>query len=89
MYVTADSFGTQTSATLEDRWRTPEGDTCTVKYKALGLAPAVSCQVLDADEAPIKKPDGTFEVDPTLCNPAADPSKMRYTGSGISPSTNV
>ena len=88
VYVTPESFGTQTRADLEDVWRTPTGGTCTLRYKAYGLAPAASCQVLDENDEPVKNPDGTFRVDPTLCSPEADPSKMRYAGSGISPSAN-
>ncbi|MET0341216.1 MAG: hypothetical protein ABW252_09445 [Polyangiales bacterium] len=88
VYVTPASFGTQVRAKLSDRRVTPDGRVCTINYTARGLAPAVSCQVTDDDGNPVQKADGTFEVDPTLCNPEADPSKDRFTGSGISPTTN-
>ena len=85
VYVTPDSLGTQAVGIMEDVWRTPTGGTCTATYKAYALSPAVSCQV--DEEHPVRKADGTFDVDPTKCSPEAEPSKMRFTGSGISPST--
>jgi len=36
----------------------------------------------------MRNDDGTFMLDPTLCDTDANPDKGRYTGSGISPNTN-
>ena len=88
VYVTAASYGTQVEATLSDTRLTPTGESCTIRYKTLSLSPAVSCQKLDMDEAPIKNPDGSYEVDPTLCDSEANPKLDRFTGSGISPNTH-
>jgi hypothetical protein len=87
VYVTAASFGTQVDADLTDTRVVAPGQTCTIKYKTLSLSPAVSCQVVDDDGAPMKAPDGTYMVDPTLCSPEPDPAMGRFTGSGISPNT--
>jgi hypothetical protein len=74
VYVTTAYPGTQMTADLVYS----EGD-CSATYKVVGLWPAVSCGV-DEDG------NGQFEkVDPTLCDPAADPAAGRATGSGINP----
>jgi outer membrane receptor protein involved in Fe transport len=88
VYVTAASFGTQVEGTLSDARLTPTGDKCTIRYKTLSLSPAVSCQKTDDKGAPLKNPDGTFQVDPSLCASEANPALGRFTGSGISPNTN-
>lgn len=85
VYVTAATFGTQMDGDLTDTRVTDTGETCTTTYRALGLAPAVSCAALDADEAPIINADGTPQLDPSLCEPEADPDNGRVLGSGISP----
>jgi hypothetical protein len=85
VYLTAASFGTQVQADLVDTRKTPAGDSCTINYRTVSLAPAVPCTALDADGNPLTNPDGTPMLDPTLCDPDADPSKGRFTGSGISP----
>jgi hypothetical protein len=90
VYITADSFGTQVQADLEDRWVAPTGGTCTLTYKALGLSPAVSCAKTDPEtEVPLTNADGTFQVDPSLCSPDPDPAAGRYFGSGIGPSAKT
>jgi hypothetical protein len=86
VYVTADTFGTQMDGDLVDTRLTPTGDSCAITYKALGLAPAIPCGATDADGAPIINPDGTFQLDPTLCDPEANPAEGRPLGSGIGPS---
>jgi hypothetical protein len=78
VYVTADTFGTQMDGDLVDIRSTVTGDSCTITYKALGLAPAISCGVTDAD--------GNVTLDPDLCDPEANPAEGRLLGSGISPS---
>jgi hypothetical protein len=87
VYVTAALFGTQMDADLLDTRVSDTGETCAITYKALGLAPAVSCAALDADDVPLTNPDGTPQLDPTACDPEADPAKGRALGSGISPSS--
>lgn len=91
VYVTADSFGTQVAAKLQDQWVAPNGGgTCSISYDALGLSPAVSCQKLDPKtEKPLTNPDGTFQLDETLCDPEANPSLGRFSGSGIGPSART
>jgi len=88
VYVTAASFGTQVEGTLSDARLTPSGATCTIRYKALSLSPAVPCQKLDDKGAPLKNADGTFQLDASLCASEANPALGRFTGSGISPNTN-
>ena len=85
VYVTAASFGTQMDADLVDTRLTPEGSGCAITYKALGLAPAVSCAATDADGAPLTNDDGSPQLDPAACDSEADPEAGRFTGSGISP----
>jgi hypothetical protein len=87
VYLTAASFGTQVQADLVDTRKTPAGDTCTINYRTVSMAPAVSCAALDDNGDPLKNADGTPTLDPTLCDPEANPDLMRYTGSGISPNT--
>ena len=87
VYVTAEVFGTQMEAQLVDTRRTPAGDTCSISYRALGLAPAVPCMALDPDTgAALTNPDGTLQLDPAACDPEADPAAGRFFGSGLSPS---
>ena len=87
VYVTADVFGTQLEAQLVDTRRTPAGDTCSITYRALGLAPAVPCMALDPETgAPLTNPDGSLQLDPAACNAEADPAAGRFFGSGLSPS---
>jgi hypothetical protein len=88
VYVTPASFGTQVQGDLVDTRRTPTGDTCTISYSTVSLAPAVSCRLTDADGNPMMNTDGTYMVDATLCDPNADPTIDRFTGSGISPNTD-
>jgi len=85
--VTAASFGTQASAELVDERRAPDGSSCAVRYTAVALAPAVSCQAHDADDELLTNPDGTPQLDPALCDPEANPAMGRFFGSGISPNT--
>jgi hypothetical protein len=86
VYVTAAVFGTQLEAQLIDTRRTPEGGTCSISYRALGLAPAVSCALFDDLGAPLTNPDGSPQLDPALCSADADPAARRSVGSGLSPS---
>lgn len=87
VYVTADVFGTQLEAQLVDTRRTPAGDSCSIAYRALGLAPAVPCMALDPETgAPQTNPDGSLQLDPAACDPEADPAAGRFFGSGLSPS---
>lgn len=74
IYVTTAHPGTQLTADLVFT----DGE-CSATYTALGLWPAVSCEVEDADG------NGTGAIDPALCSPEADPSAGRETGSGINP----
>jgi hypothetical protein len=78
VYVTPDTYGTQADANLVDTRVNANGDTCTYTYRALALAPAVSCA--STDEA------GNPTLDPSLCEPEADLAAGRPLGSGISPS---
>jgi hypothetical protein len=89
VYVTAEIDGTQVSADLVDTRRTPAGETCVIHYLAVGMAPAVPCRALDPDSGDtLTNADGSFQLDPTACDPEADPDNGRPTGSGISPSAN-
>jgi hypothetical protein len=86
VYVTADTFGTQMDAQLLDTRVSETGDSCAISYRALGLAPAVSCAATDPESGdPLTNPDGSPQLDPTLCDPQADPAAGRVLGSGISP----
>jgi len=85
VYVTAASYGTQMDADLVDTRVSPTGERCEISYKALGLAPAVSCAATDADGAPLLNDDGSPQLDPAACDSEADPAAGRVTGSGISP----
>lgn len=87
VYLTAASFGTQVQADLVDTRKTAGGDSCTIKYRTVSLAPAVPCAALDDKGNPLTNPDGTTMLDPTLCDPDANPALGRFTGSGISPNT--
>lgn len=86
IYVTAAIFGTQFQADLADVRVAADGSSCTIRYRAFGLAPAVSCVALDMDMNPITNPDGSFQLDPGACDSNPDPAANRYVGSGISPS---
>jgi len=83
--VSAALFGTQMQADLTDTRVAPDGATCTIKYRALGLTPAVPCFKSDEDGNPLMKDDTHYETDPALCDPEANPDEGRYAGSGISP----
>jgi len=87
VYVTAASYGTQFAADLTDTRTAADGSTCTITYKAVGLAPAVPCNLLDADGNPLSNDDGTPQLDLSACDPLADPAKGRSIGSGISANT--
>lgn len=87
VYTAADSVGNQIEADLADTRRTPDGETCTIRYHAVGLNPAVSCQATDDMGTPLFDDDGNPETDPTLCESDANPSKNRFVGSGITPNT--
>jgi hypothetical protein len=65
--VSASVPGTQWSATVNY-----SDGACVGTYDAVGVFPAISCAVLDEDDAPIRNPDGTLQVDPRLCA-QADP----------------
>jgi hypothetical protein len=86
IYVTPDTFGTQMDADLVDTRIDPAGESCSFTYRALGLAPAVSCQATDEDDVPLFDSDGKPMLVPELCDPEADPENGRPVGSGISPS---
>jgi hypothetical protein len=83
--VSAALFGTQMQAELTDTRVGEDGQTCTYKYRAVGLSPAVPCFKADDEGAPLMKDDGTYETNPDLCDPEADPENGRFSGSGISP----
>ena len=90
IYVTPDSYGTQVEALLKDVRVAPGGaGTCTRYFRGLGLSPAVDCRKLDDHDKPIQNPDGTFEIDPTLCDPEPNPALGRFAGSGIGPSART
>jgi len=86
IYVTADTFGTQMDGDLVDTRINAAGETCTYTYRALGLAPAVSCQALDDMDTPLFNDDGSPTLAPELCDTEADLANGRPVGSGISPS---
>jgi hypothetical protein len=86
VYVTADVFGTQMDGDLVDTRVTATGESCSITYRALGLAPAVACGVTNEDGSPATNPDGSLQLDPSLCEPEADPAAGRPIGSGIGPS---
>lgn len=83
--VSAALFGTQLQADLTDTRVGDDGATCTYKYRAVGLSPAVHCYKSDDEGNPIMKDDGTYETDEDLCDPEANPEDGRFSGSGISP----
>lgn len=85
IYVTADTFGTQMDADLVDTRVNEAGASCTYTYRALGLAPAVSCQATDDEGTPLFDGDAPV-LAPELCDPEANLAEGRPTGSGISPS---
>jgi hypothetical protein len=86
VYITADTFGTQMDANLTDTRVSDTGDSCAITYRAVGLAPAVSCAATDPESGdPLTNEDGSPQLDPTLCDPEADPAAGRVLGSGISP----
>jgi hypothetical protein len=72
LYVTAAYPGTQMVGDL-----TYTEDGCSASYSVIGLWPAVSCAGDDGQGNPI--------ADATLCDPVADPTAGRPTGSGINP----
>jgi hypothetical protein len=85
VYVTATAQGTQFSA---DVTYTENG--CSATYHAVGVWPAVDCTV------PVPDPNdprglNTIGVQPDddKCNPCAEPSIGRFTGSGIIPNFPV
>jgi hypothetical protein len=83
VYVTAAVLGSQFSAELTDTRRS-EGQVCSIHYRVLALAPAVSCKKLLPDGKTVdRNPDGTFKPDESLCDPNPDPANQRATGSGI------
>lgn len=87
-YVSAASYGTQFDAELRDTRTTPDGATCTIVYRAVGLSPAVPCMAFDPDTGePIVDDAGAYVLDPSACDPLADPAHDRPTGSGIAPGT--
>ena len=88
VYVTAASFGTQVQAELLDTRAAEDGSTCAIQYRAVALAPAVACAMLDTDGNPVVNADGIKALDPTLCDPEANPGLGRFIGSGISPNTS-
>ena len=87
--VTASVFGAQMEADLTDTRVAANGDTCTIKYHALGVSPAIHCFKSDEEGNPVMKDDGTYDIDPDLCNSEADPEAGRFSGSGISPLSNT
>jgi len=87
--VSAALFGSQMEADLTDTRVAANGDTCTIKYHALGLSPAIHCFKSDEEGNPVMKDDGTYDIDPDLCNSEADPEAGRFSGSGISPLSNT
>ena len=88
VYATAANYGTQFDADLTDTRVSDAGDTCTIKYHALGLSPIVQCNALDADGNPLMNDDGSFKLDITACDPIADPDHDRPIGSGITVNTD-
>jgi hypothetical protein len=85
--VTAATIGTQVQADLVDKRVTAAG-TCTITYKAVALAPAIQCNVTNADGGIEMTPDGSFVTNVTACNPQPDPEAGMYLGSGIGPLTS-
>ncbi len=88
IYVSPANYGTQFQADLVDTRVTDTGETCTITYKAVGLAPAVPCGASDADGNPLTNPDGSAQLDPTLCDPIANPANGHEIGSGITVNTD-
>lgn len=83
--LTAAVIGTEFEAELVDTRVTPDGERCTIEYRALALAPAVPCGASDPDSGmPLFSDGGMPVLDPIQCDPKADPSKGLL-GSGISP----
>lgn len=80
VYVTPAAPGTQFSADLR---YTENG--CAVDYHAVGMWPAVSCALLDSDGNPVLGGDGKGVTNEAACDPCADPTNGRATGSGINP----
>lgn len=86
VYLTAAVIGTEFQADLTDTRLTPDGESCTIKYRAVGLAPAVACGVSDPDSGmPLFNDGGMPMIDPVSCDPRPDPDEGRFEGSGISP----
>jgi hypothetical protein len=84
VYVDAALLGTQVSAELTDTRRNEAGETCTVKYRVLALAPAVPCMKLDEEGAPETDDSGNFMTDESQCDPEPASGQDRRLGSGIS-----
>jgi hypothetical protein len=84
LYVTPAILGTQFTAQLTDTRKDPAGESCTVKYRVLGLAPAVPCSKLDDKGEPVKDDAGKMMTDESLCAPLPPPGQDRALGSGIS-----
>lgn len=89
IYVSPANYGTQFQADLLDTRVTDAGDTCAITYRAVGLAPAVPCGALDADGNPLPpNSDGSPQLDPTDCDPIANPANGHEVGSGITVNTD-
>jgi hypothetical protein len=80
IFVSPANYGTQFQADLLDTRVDDTGETCAITYKAVGLAPAVPCSVADED--------GNSTLDPTLCDPIANPANGHEVGSGITVNTD-
>jgi hypothetical protein len=87
VYVTAATIGTQVQADLVDRRVTPAG-VCTITYKAVAIAPAVMCGIMGPEGGVLTNPDGSFQIDPSVCSPEPDPDAGRFLGSGIGPTAS-
>jgi len=76
IYVVPANYGTQFQADLVDTRVAPNGSTCTIRYRALGLSPSTSCQ----------EEDGA--LDPKYCQPLDDPDNAQSSGSEITIDTD-
>jgi len=62
--------------------------TCSAKYSVVGMWPSVSCMLAD-ENGPLMNPDGSYQVDESMCAAEADPEHGRPVGSGIDPNFPV
>jgi hypothetical protein len=84
LYVSPALLGTQFTAELTDIRTDAAGESCTRRFRVLGLAPAVPCFAVDGEGAPVMDDEGNLTADESQCSPLPPPDQDRALGSGIS-----